>query len=410
MTSQPNPSNGKPRVLFVDDEPAILSGLSRQLRGNYDVVTTTDAASGLEMLEKDGPFDVVISDMRMPEMDGATFLAHARHSSVDTTRILLTGQSDIESAAAAVNQGQIFRFLTKPCPVETMRQCLRDAVDQHRQAQAQREIMDRALLPDPRPDLEKATAELVEALAKDQFSVWYQPVVDLETGITTGAEALIRWQHPERGLIPPDQFIAIAEATGQIRPIGQWVLEQACQDAARWPVPEGREPLTLAVNLSPQQLNDPRLIDGVKRALSRSGWPPSRLVLELTETALLTDRQHTPALLHGLRNMGISIAVDDFGTGYSSLAYLQALPVDILKVDRSFVTSMPASTSIAVAKAIVHLGHTLRLEIIAEGIENDVQWDNCKDIGCQHGQGFLFAKPMDNSHFQALLSSKEIMS
>ena len=395
----------KPRVLLVDDEPAILAGLSRQLRGSYDVVTSTDAVTGLDLLENDGPFAVVVSDMRMPAMDGATFLARARNAAGHTTRVLLTGQADVESAVAAVNEGQIFRFLTKPCPVDTLLQCLRDAVDQHRQSQAQHQLLDSALVPEPTPDLAGAKAELAAALANRDFVLWYQPVVDLRTNRTMGAEALVRWQHPERGLLQPDQFIPLAEATGMILPISQWVLGQACRDAASWPQPADGDPLTVAVNLSAHQVSDPRLLDIVKRTLSRAGLPANRLILELTETALLRESRHTAQTLHGLRDLGVSIAVDDFGTGYSSLSYLQALPIDILKVDRSFVATMPASTSVALTRAIVQLGQTLQLDIVAEGIETDTQWDSCRDLGCQHGQGFRFARPMDNSAFREHLAN-----
>ena len=200
MTISGRPST-QPRVLLVDDEPAVLSGLRRQLRADYDIRTATSAAAGLELIATDGPFDVVVCDMRMPDMDGAAFLARVRSIARDTTRILLTGQADIDTAMAAVNEGQIFRFLSKPCPAQTLRECLTDAVYQHHRTQAEHQIIDQWLL--PRQATPEAAAELAAALHAGQLQVWYQPVVDLSTGQITSTEALIRWQHPQRGLLLP---------------------------------------------------------------------------------------------------------------------------------------------------------------------------------------------------------------
>ncbi len=402
MTISGRPST-QPRVLLVDDEPAVLSGLRRQLRADYDIRTATSAAAGLELIATDGPFDVVVCDMRMPDMDGAAFLARVRSIARDTTRILLTGQADIDTAMAAVNEGQIFRFLSKPCPAQTLRECLTDAVYQHHRTQAEHQIIDQWLL--PRQATPEAAAELAAALHAGQLQVWYQPVVDLSTGQITSTEALIRWQHPQRGLLLPAQFLPDAERAGLIIPIGRWVLQQACHDAVAWP-PGHAGPLPVAVNLHPVQLRDPGLTDDIRRALAASGLPPARLTLEVTEAVLIHDPRTAGDILGRLRDMGINIAVDDFGTGYSSLSYLQHLPVSILKIDKAFISSLSDTTSVTLTQTIVQLANALGLKTIAEGIETTTQLQICRQLGCNHGQGFLFAEPMRASGLTRILSTQ----
>lgn len=411
MTASRSPGSGdrpRPRVLLVDDDPSVLDGLRRQLRTEFDVLTATSAASGLELVASEGPFDVVVSDMRMPEMDGAAFLARLRSIASATTRVLLTGQADVDTAIAAVNEGQVFRFLSKPCPAPDMRRCLREAAEHHKRSRAEQELIDRSLADQQQAGQgtdPEAIAELEAAYRGGQLQVWYQPIVDLVTGRITSAEALIRWQHQQRGLLVPGQFIPAAERGGLIIPIGRWVLREACQDAARWP-----RDLPVAVNLQPDQLRDPRLIEDVRRALSAGGLPAARLTLEVTESVLLHDVRAAAETLARLRDMGISIAIDDFGTGYSSLSYLQNLPVSILKIDKAFIASLPEATPVVLARTIVQLASALGLKTVAEGIETDTQLRICKELGCQGGQGFLFARPMPCTSLVAFLTSTQTTS
>ena len=248
-----------------------------------------------------------------------------------------------------------------------------------------------------------AVTELDAAFRAGELQVWYQPIVDLATGQITSAEALIRWQHPQLGLLLPERFIPAAERGGLIIPIGRWVLQQACYDAARWP-----QDLPVAVNLQPEQLRDPRLIEDVRRALSAGGLPAARLTLEVTESVLAHDARAAAETLARLRDMGITIAIDDFGGGYSTLSYLQHLPVSILKIDRTFITSLPDSTPVSLAQTIVQLATTLGLKTVAEGIETDLQLQTCKDLGCQCGQGFLLAKPMPCTSLIRILTARDM--
>ena len=237
-------------------------------------------------------------------------------------------------------------------------------------------------------------SDLGNALAEGQFTVAYQPVLDLDAERVIGFEALIRWNHPTLGNVPPDRFIPIAEQTGLIVPIGLWVLRTACVDIVRWQRerPEHHQ-LTIAVNLSARQLTSPTLLDDVREALDDSGLDPASLILEMTETALVSDPDTATRRLAELRTLGIRLAIDDFGTGYSSLSYLRQFPVDILKIDRSFVNTIQRGESLPpLVRGLLDLAHTLDLEIVAEGIETPLQLELLRSQQCGFGQGYLFAK------------------
>jgi diguanylate cyclase (GGDEF)-like protein/PAS domain S-box-containing protein len=236
-------------------------------------------------------------------------------------------------------------------------------------------------------------ADLRRAMERDELVLHYQPLVDIESTRVIGVEALIRWNHPKRGLVPPLQFIPLAEETGLIVRVGRWVLDAACNEGASL-APAG-EPIHISVNLSARQLLDPILVDNVRSALARSGLPPERLVLEITESVVAGNLDVTRTVLEELRSMGVRIAIDDFGSGYSSLRYLKTLPVDILKIDRAFVKGLGLTPKDgALTDAIVMLGHSLGLTTVAEGIESEAQLDHLRRAGCDVGQGFLFAAPM----------------
>jgi diguanylate cyclase (GGDEF)-like protein/PAS domain S-box-containing protein len=245
-------------------------------------------------------------------------------------------------------------------------------------------------------------AELQQALELDQLAIHYQPVVRLNQRSDYGVEALLRWMHPTRGVIPPLHFIPLAEETGLIVPIGRWVLQEACRQGVRLHERFPRTPpLTISVNLSVKQLQSESIIDDVREALELTGLPPSALVLEITETVMMADTDLAVQRLHELKALGVLLAMDDFGTGYSSLSYLSRFPVDILKMDRSFLSSEHDESGLAAA--IIALGNSLSLDVVAEGIELPEQIASLRDLGCELGQGFLFAKPMDHEALVAYL-------
>jgi len=246
-------------------------------------------------------------------------------------------------------------------------------------------------------------SDLDSALANNQFFLLYQPIFDLESVRIRGVEALIRWQHPIRGVISPDNFIPVLEDSGLIVEVGRWVLDQACAQAAAWHRQGYRA--TMSVNVSMRQLETDTLVDHVKAALEKSGFAPSSLIIEVTESTLMRDANATVSRLRKLKEIGVMIAIDDFGTGYSSLAYLRQFPVDVLKIDRSFVAEMDGSTdSAALIHTLVELGRTLGLVTLAEGIEEASQLDILRGEQCDSGQGFIFSRPVEPAAIVDLLA------
>jgi diguanylate cyclase (GGDEF)-like protein/PAS domain S-box-containing protein len=250
--------------------------------------------------------------------------------------------------------------------------------------------------------------DLRRALTEKQLLLHYQPIVELSSGRIVGAEALIRWMHPRRGLLSPAAFIPLAEESGLIVPIGLWVIEEACRRVASLTGPGATT--HVSVNLSARQLQEPDLVAQVRGALARAGLPPDRLVLEVTESLIMVDPRAMIPRLRDLKNLGLRLAVDDFGTGYSSLAYLQNLPVDILKIDRSFIQEASGDVGLSLlARGIVNLGRAMHLTTVAEGIEHLEQISALRETACEFGQGFYLARPMEDGAFASLLSSGDTL-
>lgn len=243
-------------------------------------------------------------------------------------------------------------------------------------------------------------ADLRKGIAEGQFQLHFQAQVDLARRQIYGAEALIRWTHPHRGLVRPDDFIPLAEETGLIVQIGEWALRQACREAVTWP-----KPLRVAVNVSPMQFRKPGFVDTVSSALQASGLAPARLELEVTEGIMLQDTEDTLKTLDQLRSLGVTIAMDDFGTGYSSLGYLQKFTFDKIKIDRSFIRALGVdSNATAIVNAVLGMAHALGIRVNAEGVEDEQQAILLKDEGCDEVQGFLFSRPIPSDDFVAMMN------
>jgi diguanylate cyclase (GGDEF)-like protein/PAS domain S-box-containing protein len=250
-------------------------------------------------------------------------------------------------------------------------------------------------------------ADLRGAMERGELHIAYQPIVDLESAAITGSEALMRWNHPEHGPVPPMEFIPLAEENGLILDLGRWIIETACHQTRAWQEATGRVGLTISVNLSGRQILDPDLVTDVRRILSESGLAPRNLTLEMTESVLVQDVEATVSTLGALKALGVRLAIDDFGTGYSSLSYLRQFPIDILKIDRSFITSLDGSKdSMALVRSILNLSSTLRLDTVAEGIEESEQREVLRGLGAQQGQGYLFARPMGPDDLGDLLAGR----
>jgi diguanylate cyclase (GGDEF)-like protein len=273
-----------------------------------------------------------------------------------------------------------------------------------RKGKGRSEIFDPGMHASLRKNLDME-ADLRRAVARNEFVLRYQPIVALNNRQIIGVEALVRWIHPARGMVPPLDFIPLAEETGLILPIGEWVLREACRQVSQWNAARsGQPPLSISVNLSARQLQQVDLARTVSQVLRETGLDPGNVVLEITESLLVHDTVATTERLRALKALGVRLAIDDFGTGYSSLAYLRQFPVDILKIDKSFVDELGSGgKASALAPAIVRLGQTLELCTVAEGIELAEQYGELFDSGCELGQGYYFAKPLDSTEIEAIL-------
>jgi EAL domain-containing protein (putative c-di-GMP-specific phosphodiesterase class I) len=247
--------------------------------------------------------------------------------------------------------------------------------------------------------------ELRDALERDELELHYQPQVSLLTGMPVGVEALVRWRHPTRGLLSPAEFIPYAEETGLVVPLGEAVLEKACEQARRWAdLRPGEPPLTMSVNLSPAQLLSPTMPAAVERVLAASSLEPAFLCLEITERTLMVDGPATAASIAALSGMGVRMSIDDFGTGYSSLSYLRLLPVDSLKVDAVFVEGLGRRRDDkAIVRAVIQMAHALGMGVVAEGVEREEQVTHLRELGCDLAQGFRFARPVPADDLRSVM-------
>jgi EAL domain-containing protein (putative c-di-GMP-specific phosphodiesterase class I) len=239
--------------------------------------------------------------------------------------------------------------------------------------------------------------DLRRAVERNEFEVFYQPIVDLDHGRIREFEALIRWRHPQNGLVSPDTFIQVAEETGLIIPIGRWILNEACRQTAEWQLHTGIQ-LSISVNLSAKQLVHPHLFSEVRQVLEETQLNPRQLKLEVTESTVMENSERSMSVLSELSAIGVELSTDDFGTGYSSLSYLHRFPFTRLKIDRSFINKMDEDEkSAAIVKTILLLGENLDIEVVAEGIETPLQLEILRSLGCRLGQGYVFSEPVEAS-------------
>jgi diguanylate cyclase len=369
----------------------VLTHFARLLR---DAVRTTDIAARVGGDE----FTIVLTDIT--DTDQAITVAQRILAATAATPVRLGGDTIPVRASIGVSVG---------APGEPTKEILRRADVAMYQAKRAGDhgwqLYDPSMI-DRRARDAALADDLTSALETDQFQVLYQPMVSLADGRPLGVEALLRWHHPQHGMINPLDFIPIAERTGLINPIGLWVLRQACRQVASWQerLPPGQA-VYVSVNVSPRQLQEHSLVRDILDVLGRSGLPPQNLVLEVTESAVVDEKVAIPAL-RALREHGIRIAIDDFGTGYSSLHYLTRLPVDILKVDRSFVNELNGtSEGSAVTEAILRLSQVLHLSTVAEGIETEAQAAELRALGCTVGQGYLFSRPQTAQALNARMTA-----
>jgi len=250
--------------------------------------------------------------------------------------------------------------------------------------------------------------DLRHAFERGELLAVYQPKVNLRTHAIVGFEVLLRWRHPQRGLLPPSDFISVAEETGLIIPIGEWIIGEACRQLESWQAKFPADPpLSMNVNLSVKQLKDPNLVSHIRRILAETGIPPDTLKLELTESTVLSEVESAQEVLASIKALRVGLKLDDFGTGYSSLSYLRTFHFDSLKIDRTFVDRMGSDPECrAIVETIIHLAEAFRMSVVAEGIENERQLVDLIGLGCETGQGFYFSEPLEAGLAEKLLEDR----
>ncbi|MEG4349148.1 EAL domain-containing response regulator [Microcoleus sp. LAD1_D5] len=405
------------KILVIEDDELIRETLLQLLESHsYRVIAAENGRVGVQMALSEIP-DLILCDVQMPELDGYDVLRTLRQNSLAATIpfIFLTAQSDKTDFRRGMELGAD-DYLTKPFTKaellgaiasrvlkrQTITQPLTFALHQA-EARLKDLVNDSTKVTTLSPEKFALEALLRHALAQGEFQVYYQPQVNIATGQVIGAEALVRWQNPDRGIISPGEFIPLAEETGLIIQIGEWVLLSACAQAASW-LAAGFSPFTISVNLSARQLSDPELKARIVQILETTGLEPANLELEMTESALVENATVAGATLNELKALGIRIAIDDFGTGYATLGYLKQFAFDSLKIDRIFVRNANEDTqNAAITTAVILLGHSLNMTVIAEGVETQAELDFLKQHQCDIMQGYLFSRPEPAAIIESML-------
>ena len=395
------------KILVIEDEQIIRENILKLLKAEgFEVTGAENGAQGLNAAVSNLP-DVIICDVMMPELDGYGVLMALRSNPVTATLpfVFLTGKAERSEMRQGMELGAD-DYLTKPFTKAELVGAISSRLKKQEAVAKQYNTLQSqssALIQDAADQLEQIKTSLCGALEREEFQVYYQPQVNVQTGKIMSAEALIRWLHPEKGLIPPAQFIPSAEATGFIVQLGEWVLQTACRQMQVWQN-AGFSGLRVAVNLSARQFYQPDLSSRVAQILAEIGLEPSSLELELTESFMVEDAPSAIATLQQLKSLGVSISIDDFGTGYSSLSYLAQYPFDTLKIDRCFISNIThGCTNAAIVKAIIEMAHSLCLEVIAEGVETEAEKDFLGRYKCDTMQGYLFSPPLPAGAFEQLL-------
>jgi EAL domain-containing protein (putative c-di-GMP-specific phosphodiesterase class I)/AmiR/NasT family two-component response regulator len=414
----------KTKILVIEDEELIRETLVQLLKAhNFRVIAAQHGRMGVQIALAEIP-DLILCDVQMPELDGYAVLQTLRQNVLTSVIpfIFLTAQSAKPEFRRGMELGAD-DYLTKPFTKEellgaitsilskrkTITQPLTQAL--HRvEARLNNLVNDSAINHTISQEKLALEVEIRRALAQNELEVYYQPQVEIATGKIMGAEALVRWNHPEKGRISPAEFIPLAEETGLIIPMGEWVLLNACTQAAKW-IALGFSKLRISVNLSARQLSDSQLLQRIVAILNTTDLKPANLELEVTESAVMENISLAAATLNDLKALGVRIALDDFGTGYASFGYLKQFPFDSLKIDRCFVNNVVIDAhNRAITTAVIQLGHDLNLTVVAEGVETETELAFLQHHRCNIMQGYLFSPPQPAAEFEKFLITGKQLS
>ncbi|HLO83508.1 MAG TPA: EAL domain-containing response regulator [Nostocaceae cyanobacterium] len=401
-----------PKILVIEDEESVRENLLDLLEAeDFDTIAAANGKIGLHLAMSESP-DLILCDMMMPELDGYGVLAALRQdpSTATIPFIFLTAKS----AKADFRQGMDMGaddYLTKPFTRAELLSAIMNKLEKY--ATLKKYLITQTAVSQLSPRMQLMGVNLNRAIKQDnceELEIYYQPIIDIATGKIIASESLLRWHNADLGLIPPSEFIPLAESTGLIISLGQWVLKKVCEQLSTWRK-MGFDSLTIAVNISAIEFNQPDFIHKIINFITTNHVPPKCLELELTESMIMQDVNGAIAAMNKLRSLGIKIAIDDFGTGYSSLIYLKRFPVNTLKIDRYFVQNVADDfQKSAITKALIQMGHNLNLKIIAEGVETESELQFLRQNNCDAIQGYLFSRPLPAAEFEKLLLNHSSLS
>ncbi|WP_017315857.1 EAL domain-containing response regulator [Mastigocladopsis repens] len=393
------------KILVIEDEESVRENLLDLLEAeNFDTIAAANGRIGVKLALSEVP-DLILCDLMMPEIDGYGVLTALREEPITASIpfIFLTARSARADFRQGMNLGAD-DYLTKPFTRTELLSAIASRLT--RQANLAKQICTRFEAQTISPKVQMIEGYLRRTLEQrdfQQFQVYYQPIVDLHSGKIIAAESLLRWQHPELGMVAPTELIPLAESTGLIVPIGEWVLKNVCQQIKLWHN-AGFPELRVAVNLSVHQLIQPNFSEKILKFLLANDLRPGYLELELTESMIMQDVNSAIATMKEVHSFGVKIAIDDFGTGYSSLIYLKQLPIHTLKIDRYFIKDITNdSQKSAITTALIQMAHNLNVQTIAEGVETEQELAFLRQYKCDAMQGFLFSRPLPVAEFEKIL-------
>jgi EAL domain-containing protein (putative c-di-GMP-specific phosphodiesterase class I)/CheY-like chemotaxis protein len=392
------------KILVIEDEESVRENILDLLEAeDFDTIAAANGRLGLQLALSELP-DLILCDLMLPELDGYGILTALREQPVTATIpfIFLTARSARADFRLGMNLGAD-DYLTKPFTrTELLSAIASRLAKQLAFSKPARKNPEKILSPEQQI-LEMCLHRTVERRDFQQFQVYYQPIVDLHSGKIIAAESLLRWQHPELGMIAPSDFIPLAESTGLIIPIGEWMLRSVCKQGQIWQN-AGLSSLHLAVNISVQQLIQPGFSQKIIKLSKDYNFVPNCLGLELTESMIMQDVNSAIHAMREIQSFGIKIAIDDFGTGYTSLVFLKKLPIDTLKIDRYFIQNVSHDCQkAAITSALIQMAHNLNLQVIAEGVETKEELNFLRQHKCDAMQGFLFSRPITIAEFEQIL-------